>query len=822
MYSQQSTRISNNQKSKTDKVQIVEEVPRFVEVIKEVPYDVIEERITENLIENRYYVDEIVKKPIRKVKEVQVEKIIEQKKIIPVQNIIEHVRTVEKPVEKIVNVPKEYITEKNVPVERKVDVRKEKLTVRPHKTEFRDNIINVDKVINVDKIVEKQVKIDVPVYVDKEYERVVEKQEVVYVDKPYEVEKKVDVIKKVRRDKVVDVPKERFVDKEIVVDRIVDIPYNVEKIVERKREVPVQKIKEVPIKVDKIVEVPFEKRVEVPYTVQKHVEKIVERHVQIPVISTRMVDIPVERIVEEPYDVIEEIEVPVERSVERIIEIPVWNEIEVYEDIEIEVPVERIVEVPVYQDREVEVEIIKEKFVEVPVERIVEKIVEIERIVEKPIYNQRIVEIPINKIVERRVEVPVEKYVEIPKLVEIQKFINVESSTQRPVIVEKKVRKSMRRSTNRSNISRSQKTTFTSLGETISKYKIENLKLDLEIRAFEDQIGEYSKITNLDSTVLKSKNASLKTQITSLKQSLTTVLKEDVVLESQGLCTYETRNVEVYSEAEIKKLEAEVRNIEAKNNQLVEILKNFDIKTDITVSQPRMPTYTQIREERVSFQPTYEVAKTTVVERPSEMGTRVYVTSDANRVSSMAQQKESIRVSNLEGQPLKISTTVTECEPGRLSGYYQRNGYTSSLAESRVIEPVSFSKDRVVYNGSAINTASNYEYSNASVAQPNNASYTRYSSSNTRTVPVESTYTHYVSSATRETPQTVYANNQTSTFGKREVSVTKEYTTTGYQTTNVGSERTVNRVFTTNSSSSYSKPTDGQYTTAYLNAIKKN
>ena len=99
-------------------------------------------------------------------------------------------------------------------------------------------------------------------------------------------------------------------------------------------------ITEDPPPVEKIVEKIVEKRVEVP--VEKIVEKIVEKRVEVPVEKI------VEKIVEK------RVEVPVEKIVEKIVEKRV------------EVPVEKIVEK------------IVEKRVEVPVEKIVEKIVEVE------------------------------------------------------------------------------------------------------------------------------------------------------------------------------------------------------------------------------------------------------------------------------------------------------------------------------------------------------------------------------------------------------------------------------------------------------------
>ena len=144
-------------------------------------------------------------------------------------------------------------------------------------------------------------------------------------------------------------------------------PKVVEKIVEKRVEVPVEKI--------------VEKRVEVP------VEKIVEKVVEVPVgkdgaapsvkVVEKRVEVPVEKIVEK------RVEVPVEKIVEKRVEVPVEKIVEKIVEKRVEVPVEKIVEKVV------------EKRVEVPVEKIVEKIVE--------------------KVVEKRVEVPVAKIFNIPK-----------------------------------------------------------------------------------------------------------------------------------------------------------------------------------------------------------------------------------------------------------------------------------------------------------------------------------------------------------------------------------------------------------------------
>jgi hypothetical protein len=713
------------------KVQVIEEVPVYVEREVEVPYEVIIERPIENIIENRYYIDKEVEVPIKRVTEIEVEKIIEQKKYIPIEKRVEIETIYERPYETIVEVPIEIIREVNVPVERTVNVNKERTILRPHRSEVRENIIHVDKEIKVDKIVERSVQVEVPVYVEREVERIVDVAEHIYRDVPYDVPRIVEVKRNVPYNKLVEVPTERFVDKEIMVDRIVERPYYVEKIIEKKREVPVQRIVEIPIYVDKIVERPVEKRVEVPYTVQKQVERIIQKNVNVPLITTKQVDVLVERIIEEPMEIIEEIEVPYEKIVERIVEVPVYIEKEIYEDIEIEVPVERIVEVPVYIDKEIEVEIIKEKFIEVPFERIVDKIVEIERVIEKPIYNQKVIEKPIEKIVERRVEVPIEKYVEVPKYREVEKIIDVERRIQKPVIVERKSHRSMRKSVNRSNISNSQKTTYTTMGETLSKYKIENLKLSLEIRAFETQITDYRKISR-NPDQLSQENFSLKQKISQLEVTLSNLKTENITLESQTTTIKETQQVEIYSEAEIRKIEQDIRSLEEKNKALYQILGNIGVTTDVSVSQIRQPTFEEIK----TVSSSRNVGPNITTYDSSSRVNRVSVHGNTNLTTSTYEQgrvgrsitpnkrvSEYNRASMIEGEPLKISTTITELPPRNTTNYttvttQSNNGVSRTSGynqNARVVSGTSYLPVQKVEN---VRTYSNYSGSGRLIEAP--------------------------------------------------------------------------------------------------------
>ena len=585
--SAQNTSISGNKSQytsgvvKSGRVQVFQDNPVYHEREVEVPYEVVIDRPIENIIENRYYVDKYVEIPVTHVTEIEVEVIKEVKKYINIERKVDVETIYEKPYEKIIEVPIEIIREIPVPVERIVNKTQERTILRPHRVEVVDKPVYVDKEYKVDKIVEKYVDVDVPVYFDKVYDKVVDVPEYVYRDVIMEVQKFQDVPRDVYYDRIVDVPKERIVEKEVVVDRIVEKPYTVERIVEKRREVPVERIVEVPVYFDKIVEVPVERRVEVPYKVQRHVKKIVPKQVNVPMITTKDVEIPFERIIEEPYEVIEEIPVPYEKVVERTVDVPVYHEEQVFDYIEIEVPYERIVEVPVYKDIEIEVEIIRETFVEVPFERIVERIVEIEKIIEKPIYNQKIVEIPIQKIVERRVEVPIEKYVEIPKYREVQKHIRVEKKSQRSVVVEKKNSRSLRKSVKTSTISASQKNAYTSLGEGLSKYKIENLKLSLDLKALQTQIVDYRKIAQ-NPEVIRSQNEELRKKIATYESSIISIKSQNVSLEQSTATTKEVQIIEAYSQAEISKLENEVRLLVEKNKKLSGILQTLGDSTQVT------------------------------------------------------------------------------------------------------------------------------------------------------------------------------------------------------------------------------------------------
>ena len=183
--------------------------------------------------------------------------------------------------EKIVEVP--------IEVEKIVEVIKE---------------VPVDVIKEVDKIVE--VIREVPVEVIKEVEKIVEVIKEVPVEIINEVEKIVEVIKEVPSPPV-EVIKyiDREVIKEIPVEKIVNIydnsePTIIEKIVEK----PVEVIKEVEKIVEKPIEVikEVEKIVEKPIEVIKEIEKIVEKQIIVEVPVEKIIEKEVIKEVEKPND----------------------------------------------------------------------------------------------------------------------------------------------------------------------------------------------------------------------------------------------------------------------------------------------------------------------------------------------------------------------------------------------------------------------------------------------------------------------------------------------------------------------------------------
>ena len=246
-----------------------------------------------------------------------------------------------------------------------------------------------------------------------------------YVDRPVEkiVEKRVEVPIEVI--KYVDKPVEKIVEKKVEVPIVKYVDRPIEKLIEKKVEVPIEVIKVV------------EQRVEVPIEVIKYVDKIIERPVEVPVEVIKFVDKFVEKKVEVPVEIIKEKVIIDERRVKELeqqlnhimeenrrlkITLDDWRQKLMAFESQL-VHVEHVKRSTMNDKAYLEGEISKLKM-EIDNWRVKysalisegPKIVE--KLVDRPIEVVKFVDRPIEKLVEKRIEVPVEILKEVIKVVE--------------------------------------------------------------------------------------------------------------------------------------------------------------------------------------------------------------------------------------------------------------------------------------------------------------------------------------------------------------------------------------------------------------------
>jgi predicted flap endonuclease-1-like 5' DNA nuclease len=284
--------IANNKPPVTIEKKVEVPVEKIVEKVVEKKIEVPVEKIVEKIVEKKIEVpvDKIVEKIVEKKVEVPVEKIVEkviEKKVeVPVEKIVE--KRIEVPVEKIV----EKIVEKKVEDLTRINALQGEITSYKSQLEAERN----KPPKTVEKIVEKRVEVPV----EKIVEKVVEKRVEVPVEKI--IEKKVEVPVDRIVEKVVTVPVDKIVEK--IVEKKVEVP--VEKIVEKRIEVPVEKIVEkvVEKKVEDLTRInalqgeitSYKSQLEAERNKQpKTVEKIIEKKVEVPVekIVEKRVEVPV-------------------------------------------------------------------------------------------------------------------------------------------------------------------------------------------------------------------------------------------------------------------------------------------------------------------------------------------------------------------------------------------------------------------------------------------------------------------------------------------------------------------------------------------------
>ena len=177
---------------------------------------------------------------------------------------------------------------------------------------------------------------------------------------------------------------------------------------------------------------------------------------------------------------------------------------------------------------------------------------------------------------------------------------------QVPRIKESSVSKTLRKSQIRSKISDSQKSQFTSLGESVNKFKIDNIKLSLEIASLEQQIADFQR-NNERPEQVQAENAKLRREVAELEKMLAGIRSANTQLVNQSQLTTTTQNIEVYSAPEILKLERDVQEMEGKNRRLREVLTSMGVTTTqaydgaVTVVENREVEY-QLQHERVALE----------------------------------------------------------------------------------------------------------------------------------------------------------------------------------------------------------------------------
>lgn len=315
-----------------------------IEVIKERPFEVINQVHTHRQIERPVYRDNV----IEKIVEIPVERVVERTfdRIVDQPVYIENIRENRYPVERII----ERVVEQNV----------ENYVERPV---YIDNIIEkyIDNVIEVPV----QHVIDVPVYVDKIIDNPIYKESIRksfienYKENRYPVEQIVEVpvenlvIETIERpyDVVHNVPREHI--NHIQVDRIVEQEVYVDNIIERQ------------IEVEQITEVEVENEIVRPV----YIENINYKTVYQTVTIEKPVEHIVEKIVEYPYEIIKEI--PVDFIIEREYQVPkfieqdVYIEKEVYKDVPIISEVDEEVDMRLQmevEDLQIKIEILTDEY----------------------------------------------------------------------------------------------------------------------------------------------------------------------------------------------------------------------------------------------------------------------------------------------------------------------------------------------------------------------------------------------------------------------------------------------------------------------------
>ena len=370
-------------------VEVIKQKPVPVEKYVDVPFEKVIDVQIERVIENEIETEELVEVPVEKTIITEVPEITEVKieKIVNVP--VEKITYVDRPFEKIVEVPFEIKTERLSIVSKVVDCDERDIGNYPDATVLPTEV----NIIQEDVVTEKQVFIDRDIHTEI----------------------------KVQKEKMIEIPKEIIHERKIT--NVIAMPRPVEKIIRKDTEVHV----DVPRYVDKPI------IVEVPFVRENHIAK----PVPIEKIVVRDVEVQVEHLIEKPK-IIENL---VKKEVEKVVE--VFTPVEEVIDIPITTFKNSILEI----EKPKAVENAKVIFTSVP--KVTKKELIIEQEVDKVRFQPRPEEINFSKphVSAKRVDKPIERKVNAERIKEVPRVINslveVETLTvtECPRVVERVVEK---------------------------------------------------------------------------------------------------------------------------------------------------------------------------------------------------------------------------------------------------------------------------------------------------------------------------------------------------------------------------------------------
>lgn len=687
--------------TKDGKLIIYEEVPVFVEKIVEVPFENIIERPVEKRIENRYYVDrevEVIKevvKEVPKIIEIKKEKIIEIEKFVDEEEIKEnHIDVVEEVV-KVVEVPQiEYQDEivwKNVEV----------LKVKPHRKEIKENVIYQDKINVVEKVVTKDKVITNNIYIEKStgdrvphydpnaqiqiIEEVEEQPYNVYVDKIVEVKREVpyEVVKEVDNVIVERVPREKEVVHTEYYDDIKVVEVPVENIVEVEvtKEVIVDKY------VDKEVIVEVEKKIPVP----KHVEKIITKVVDVPVIREVEVEVPYEKVVENRFDTDLEVLIAEPKVTHVNKEFPVIQEVHENEDLEIEFEVDKIVENEVHIKNEVPVDIKKQVVNTISKMTKYDKQVELTKTVEVPNVRTSYRDVPIQRSVQQSVIIEQPVIQENLKVITKEKPVDVVHTSEVVQYNEVEEVLELKNEQKTSKMTGIQKSNLERINNDVSKVQLENLKLRTDIQSYEELITQIRGVI-IDDESLEANKAQFREKISNLDSLIMECSSESRRIETEirndenGGTIYE--DVDVYTEAEIQRLEAQIKEVEERNQKLRELLGKVDIRSSKVGEMSSVAVKESVRMTREVEQKlnSYERDPNARITQGQKMATSTYISKPAQGTTTSHSYRNTTSSYTVNAPKVQTNTVTINSRTNsgnnqvysNQGGRVMSGGYTSS------------------------------------------------------------------------------------------------------------------------------------------------